>query len=70
MSRDHINTMQWSQAMGVARQSCARIFRDGGTPNDALSAFGLAPSSAAADWSRTVEMIAEAMCATPLRRAA
>ena len=39
MNRDHINPMQWHQAVGFARQSCARIFRDGGKPQDALSAF-------------------------------
>jgi hypothetical protein len=65
MSRDHINPLQWHQAIGLARQSCARIFRDGGTPADALAAFGLARASGerSADWSKVVEIIAEGLCA-------
>jgi hypothetical protein len=71
MSFNHINPLQWHQAIGVARASCARFFRDGGAPADALRAFGLAADhSAAQDWSRTVEAIAEALCAAPLKRAA
>lgn len=64
MSHDHINPLQWHQALGLARQSCARIFRDGGTPDEALAAFGLARTSAgrSADWSKVVEMIAESLC--------
>ena len=41
MSFNHVNPLQWHQAVGVARQSCARFFRDGGAPADALLAFGL-----------------------------
>ena len=41
MSPHHINPAQWQQAMGYARQACARIFRDGGTPAEACRAFGL-----------------------------
>ena len=37
----HINAVQWEQAIGYARQACARIFRDGGSPATALGAFGL-----------------------------
>jgi hypothetical protein len=68
---DHINPVQWSQAMGVARQACARIFRDGGAPADAVAAFGLAVAAPTAiAWSKAVELIAERLCAAPLRRAA
>jgi len=72
MSHDHINPLQWHQAIGYARQSCARIFRDGGTPADALAAFGFAGSvDEITDWSKTVEVIAEALCSQqPSRRAA
>ncbi len=66
---DHINPVQWHQAVGYARQACARIFRDGGTPRDAATAFGLS-SRNASDWSKTVELIAEALCAQPLQKAA
>ena len=69
MSREHINPMQWHQAMGVARQVSARIFRDGGSAEEALAAFGITTKSDQAqahqtdDWSRAVEVIAEALCA-------
>jgi hypothetical protein len=70
MGPAHVNPLQWHQAVGVARQSCARFFRDGGSPADALAAFGLAPDAQAGDWGKTVEAIAQVLCATPLRRAA
>lgn len=61
---------QWHQATGLARQACARIFRDGGTSADAVRAFGLEPGSSTIDWSRAVEQIAESLCAPRLKRAA
>ena len=67
---DHINPVQWHQALGYARQACARIFRDGGTPRDALGAFGLAPGGGSVDWSKAVELVAEVLCARPMRKAA
>lgn len=63
MSREHINPMQWHQAMGVARQVSARIFRDGGSAADALAAFGITAGAESEDWSRAVEVIAETLCA-------
>ncbi len=47
MTPDHINPIQWHQANSIARQSCARFFRDGGTPADAMRAFGLEPAKPA-----------------------
>jgi hypothetical protein len=71
MTPNHINPMQWHQAVGIARQSCARFFRDGGTAIDAMRAFGIAPGGiAAADWRKAVEAIAQVLCAKPERRAA
>jgi hypothetical protein len=70
MTPDHINPIQWHQSFGVARQSCARFFRDGGTPADAMRAFGLKPETVHDDWSHAVEAIAQRLCETPLRRAA
>jgi len=71
MSFNHINPLQWHQAVGIARASCARLFRDGGAPVDALLAFGLSTDDRSAqDWSRAVEAIAESLCAAPMRRAA
>jgi hypothetical protein len=69
MSPHHINTVQWQQAMGYARQACARIFRDGGSPAEACRAFGLA-GEPAVDWSVAVDRIALTLCAPALRRAA
>jgi hypothetical protein len=68
-SPGHINPIEWHQSMGLARQACARIFRDGGTPADALAAFGVAPGGDV-DWSRAVDIIAEALSTPALRRAA
>ena len=68
MSPRNIKPVQWQQALGYARQACARIFRDGGTPAAALVAFGLREE--ACDWATAVERVAQALCATPLRRAA
>jgi hypothetical protein len=70
MSPRHINPVQWQQAMGYARQACARIFRDGGTPADAVRAFGLTASNSATDWSLAVDRIAQSLCAPALRKAA
>jgi hypothetical protein len=71
MSPAHVNPLQWQQAVGVARQSCARLFRDGGSPGDALSAFGLPSDERLAnDWSKAVEAIATTLCAAPTKRAA
>ncbi len=71
MIPDHINPIQWTQAQGVARQSCARFFRDGGTPADAMRAFGFGDETASlTDWSKAVDSIAQTLCATPVRRAA
>lgn len=71
MTPDHINPVQWQQAMGIARQACARIFRDGGSPMDALDTFGIQVTALSrSDWSRAVELIARALCSEPLRRAA
>jgi hypothetical protein len=68
-SPPHIHPMQWHQSVGYARQACARIFRDGGSPADALAAFGV-KAGVEADWSRAVELIAEAISVTPVRTAA
>ena len=72
MFHDHINPMQWHQSLGIARQSCARIFRDGGTPADAARAFGIHDIEAGLDWVKAVEQIAGKLCVQqqPLRRAA
>ncbi len=71
MSPRHVNPMQWHQAVGYARQSCARFFRDGGTPMDAVRAFDVCDDERAAnDWGKAVEAIAEVLCAQNVKRAA
>src|SRR5215475_9184048 len=66
----HINPVQWQHAMGYARQACARIFRDGGSPDDAVRAFGLVMGEATTEWGTAVDRIAHALCAPALRKAA
>ena len=66
----HINPLQWQQSIGIARQACARFFRDGGSPADALAAFGVSGSGPATGWSIAVERIALTLCAPALRKAA
>jgi hypothetical protein len=71
MIPEHINPMQWHQAVGVARQSCARFFRDGGTAVDAMRAFGAdADAADGTDWGKAVDSIAYVLCAKPEKRAA
>ena len=71
MASNPYNPVQWQQALGYSRQSCARVFRDGGTASDALAAFGIdADGISQNDWSRAVDLIASALCSRPLAIAA
>ena len=70
MTPKHINPQQWQHAIGIARQTCARIFRDGGAPADALEAFGIMTGDSTSDWQQAVDAIAQSLCAVPLKRAA
>ena len=72
MTPQHIPSPQWTNATAIARQACARIFRAGGTPSAAVTAFGLsgAPAADAGDWSRTVDEIAQSLCSRTDRQAA
>ncbi len=65
----NVNPILWNQSVGYARQICARIFRDGGSPADAVVAFEIAGEKAT-DWSKAVELIAEALSSAPTKRAA
>ncbi len=60
----NISPVQWDQALGLARQSCARIFRDGGSPPDACHAFGLKVSIAAPNWDHAIASIARSLCSS------
>ena len=67
----NINAIEWAQANDRARHICARVFRDGGSPVDALKSHGVASECEANDWGRAVELIAQALCNhAPLRQAA
>ena len=66
----HINPVQWNEAVALARQACARVFRNGGTPKDALATFGLAGDGMGlGDWSKAVDRAALSLCRT-IRQAA
>ena len=67
----HINPIQWHHAISVSRQACGRVFADGGSPADAVVAFGLsAEADSELTWEKAVDHIAEELCAHPLPRAA
>jgi len=70
MTPSHINPEQLRYAKTIARQTCARIFRDGGDPADAMEAFGLAYQDALPNWKQAVDTIALALCQTSIQRAA
>ncbi len=70
MTPNNVNPVQWQQSVGYARSVCARVFRDGGQPSDALAAFGLDAASAPTDWSVVVDRIATQISKAPARKAA
>jgi hypothetical protein len=70
-SPSHVNALQWHHAQSIARQTCARVFRDGGQPADALQSFNLALTETHyLGWGRAVELITESLCQLPLQQAA
>ena len=66
---NHLNPIQWHQALAVSRQTCARVFRDGGTAVEALASFGI-NGAKDVNWDKAVDMIADELCAHPMERAA
>ena len=67
----NINAIEWAQANDRARHICARVFRDGGAPIDALTFHGVRSDCDAHDWGKAVELLAEAFCDhAPMKRAA
>jgi hypothetical protein len=69
MTPAHAHPIQWQQNIGYARAVCARIFRDGGRPADALAVFGLA-ADPAVTWATVVDRIATRLSAPTTRRRA
>ena len=55
-------TQDREYATTIARQICARVFRDGGAPADALDAYGLAHEDVQGNWRAAVDLIAAALC--------
>lgn len=76
MKPNHVHELEWDQAIVIARQACARVFRDGGSPSDAFATFGLSKEHSGAkspgdvDWSKAVEDIAHALCCRRQKSAA
>jgi hypothetical protein len=67
----HINALQRHHAQSIARQTCARVFRDGGQPADALQTFNLKlTETQKLGWGRAVELITDSLCQLPLKQAA
>ncbi len=70
-SPTNINAIEWAQANDRARHVCARVFRDGGSPADALKSHGVTETCDANDWGKAVELVAQALCSSPpMQRAA
>jgi len=64
MSRPaNINHVEWELALSLGRSICADFFKKGGTPADALTAYGTAPRRGElANWKVAIETIAVAHC--------
>ncbi len=53
--------VQWEQAIGLARHTCAKVYRDGGSPAEALFSAG-ADNSADASWDTAIRALARQFC--------
>ncbi|MGE0767991.1 MAG: hypothetical protein AB7L90_16140 [Hyphomicrobiaceae bacterium] len=54
----HVNPILWQQSLGLARQISARVFRDGGSPGDAVAVMGLGAPAGPITWDKAVALIA------------
>jgi hypothetical protein len=62
-TENQINPAQWTEAVGRAHHYCTAIDRRGGTPKDAVRAYGLFKlENEPADWDKAKQIIALAMC--------
>ncbi len=60
---NQLNPGQWTEAVGRAQNYCAAIDRRGGTPIDAVRAYGLFKlDDEPSDWTKAEQIIALAMC--------
>lgn len=63
INQTHINSAQWTEAVGRAHDYCSAIGRRGGSPIDAVRAYGLFKLDIdPADWDKAEVIIALAMC--------
>jgi hypothetical protein len=59
----NINPVQWSQAVGLARQAAARVYRNGGSAREAAESMGVRiDTDVEVTWDRAVLMMAERVC--------
>lgn len=71
MSRpDYVNPVEWELALSMARSICADMFRKGGTPLDALRAYGIERSFSHPNWQNAIDIIALANCHRAVAQAA
>ncbi len=60
---NQINPSAWTEAIDRAHNYCTAIDRRGGTPTDAVRAYGLFKlDSDPSDWDKAEQIIALAMC--------
>ncbi|MEO0730388.1 MAG: hypothetical protein AAFR23_01425 [Pseudomonadota bacterium] len=66
MAPKHMAPAQWTTAQGVARAVCAKVFREGGSPVDALRLNGVSVEADPAEmsWSQAVDLLANAVAQT------
>ncbi len=65
ITQNQINPAQWTEAVGRAHNYCEAIDRRGGTPVDAVRAYGLFKLERdPSDWNKAELIIALAMCNT------
>ena len=63
IAQNQINSAQWTEAIGRAHNYCEAIDRRGGTPIDAVRAYGLFKlDKDPSDWDKAEIIIALAMC--------
>lgn len=71
MSRPfNLNPVEWELALSMARSICADIFKKGGTPADALTAYGMRRSYSHPNWQNAIDAIAYSNCHLSTERAA
>lgn len=63
---ENINPQEWEQALTQARSICMRLFKKGGTPLDALKAYGIHHICSHPNWGVAIETIAYANCSEQL----